>query len=231
MMTPLSNDQFLSLRQNAILIEEDHCGEKVLELSDGSFLKLFRRKRLVTSDLYRPYAERFAINAGLLADLNIPCPQIIATYKIKSINRTAVHYWPLPGSTLRQTLRDQSRKDLENTCRALGAFIATLHESGIYFRSLHLGNIIACEDLSYGLIDLADMAISARPLSTSKRKRNFQHLFRYKKDINALAPCATPLKEGYCQKLPTNKKQYFTELLDKLIIKATRTPIQQEHNQ
>ncbi|WP_435634596.1 toluene tolerance protein [Pseudomonas solani] len=231
MMTPLSNKQFLSLRQNALLIEEDHCGEKVLELSDGSFLKLFRRKRLVTSELYRPYAERFAANASQLTELHIPCPKIIATYRIKSIKRTAVHYWPLPGSTLRQVLQSLECKEIEDTCHALGSFIAGLHDAGVYFRSLHLGNIVACEDDSFGLIDIADMKISAHPLSTGMRRRNFQHLFRYRKDIAALALGSAHLVDGYCQNLPHNDKQHFTELLNKLLHETNKTHVQQEQSQ
>ena len=130
-MTPISNEQFLSLRQHAELIEADHCGEKVLKLSDGSFLKLFRRKRLISSEMYRPYAKRFALNAEILKKLQIPCPTVISTYTIASIERTAVHYWPLPGSTLRQEFRDLAGEKHASLCSTLGVFIAKLHDSGV----------------------------------------------------------------------------------------------------
>ena len=46
-------------------------------LQDGTLLKLFRRKRLITSAAIWPYAQRFADNAKKLEKLGIPCPKII----------------------------------------------------------------------------------------------------------------------------------------------------------
>lgn len=219
-MTPLSNEQFLSLRQHAELIEADHCGEKVLKLSDGSFLKLFRRKRLISSEMYRPYAKRFAVNAEMLTKLRIPCPTIISTYSIASIERTAVHYWPLPGSTLRQEFQDSAGETHASLCCSLGAFIATLHDAGVYFRSLHLGNVVNTPEGSLGLIDIADMQVLGSPISSQKRKRNFLHLFRYNKDIEKLAPHREAFVNAYCEALSARKRQNFSDYLQDLFMKA-----------
>ncbi|CAD5107046.1 phosphotransferase [Zestomonas carbonaria] len=216
-MTPLTYEQFMSLRENAELLEADHHGEKVLNLTDGSFLKLFRRKRLLSSSLYRPYAVRFARNADALKARYIPCPEIIDTYRINSIERTAVHYWPLPGETLRQCLPQQDSGTLSRTCRRLGAFIAQLHRQGVYFRSLHLGNIVLTDDSELGLIDIADMRCGARALNRNQRKRNFQHLFRYTRDIAMLQPEAIQFAAGYCSDLPPAQKAYFNEYLARLL--------------
>jgi hypothetical protein len=43
----LSHDAYLALRADATVLERDLHGEKVLQLADGSYLKLFRRKRLI----------------------------------------------------------------------------------------------------------------------------------------------------------------------------------------
>ena len=48
----LSNDEYLALRANATVLEYDLHGEKVLQLADGSYLKLFRRKRLISSSAW-----------------------------------------------------------------------------------------------------------------------------------------------------------------------------------
>lgn len=216
-MTPISNEQFLSLRQHAELIEADHHGEKVLKLSDGSFLKLFRRKRLISSELYRPYAVRFALNAESLQTLQVPCPTIIATYAIASIERTAVHYWPLPGTTLRQAFKETGERHAELTS-ALGAFIARLHHSGVYFRSLHLGNIVKTPESPLGLIDIADMKVLRNPIGNQKRKRNFRHLFRYSSDVAMLNAHRDKFIAAYCEHLNPKERNEFSEFLKNLFM-------------
>ncbi|MCK0507043.1 phosphotransferase [Aromatoleum anaerobium] len=165
------------------MIESDRHGEKVLLLPDGTYLKLFRRKRLLSSAAWHPYAQRFADNAAALARHDIPCPQVIGVFRFPSIDRDAVHYRPLHGQTLRQLIR--SSPDPERSARLrvrLGAFIAELHSQGIYFRSLHLGNVVIGESGAFGLIDIADLKVHRAPLSRLKRRRNFRHMFRYAED-------------------------------------------------
>ena len=226
-MTPISNEQFLSLRQHAELIEADHHGEKVLKLSDGSFLKLFRRKRLISSEMYRPYAVRFALNAESLKTLQIPCPTIIATYAIASIERTAVHYWPLPGATLRQAFQETGECHATLTA-ALGAFIARLHHSGVYFRSLHLGNIVKTPENPLGLIDIADMKVLRNPIGNQKRKRNFRHLFRYNADVATLDAHSDTFITAYCEHLKPKEKNEFSEFLNNLFMAPKNQRAKQE---
>ncbi|MDT3721479.1 phosphotransferase [Pseudomonas oryzihabitans] len=177
-MNSLEHQQFLDLRQGARVLEADAHGDKVLQLPDGTYLKLFRRKRLLTSAALYPYAQRFADNTRRLAQLGIPCPRILAVYRIVSISRDAVHYEPLPGQTLRQLLTE----DNPELRLRLARFIAQLHEQGIYFRSLHLGNLVLTPDGALGLIDIADLRCLDAPLSRRMRLRNFHHLLRYSQD-------------------------------------------------
>src|SRR5690606_11004632 len=121
--------------------EADSHGEKVLLLADGSFLKLFRRKRLLSSALLWPYARRFASNARQLARLGVPTLQVIALYRLQEPARHLVHYRPLPGVTLRQIRRDALPCPAQ-LFEQLGGFVARLHQQGVYFRSIHLGNIV-----------------------------------------------------------------------------------------
>ena len=46
-MQTLEHDDYLALRAGATVLEHDRYGDKVLQLADGSYLKLFRRKRLI----------------------------------------------------------------------------------------------------------------------------------------------------------------------------------------
>ncbi|WP_421548882.1 toluene tolerance protein [Pseudomonas sp. QD4] len=179
-MQALDHNHYLTLREAAEVLEADGSGDKVLRLTDGSILKLFRRKRLLTSAAWYPYAKRFADNCTRLKQRQIPCPSIRQVYRISSIQRDAVHYDPLPGQTLRQLLDDGLRGD---ALRAqLGTFIAILHERGIYFRSAHLGNIVLTPEGQLGLIDIADLKVFSRPLRKALRLRNFKHMLRYKQD-------------------------------------------------
>ena len=176
-MHVISPEQYEQLRAGAQVIEADSHGEKVLRLADGNYLKLFRRKRLLSSALLWPYARRFASNARQLARLGIPCPQVIALYKLKTPRRDIVHYQPLPGRTLRQ-LRDASQPLPEGLFEQFGRFMAELHQQGVYFRSAHLGNVVLTPEGRLGLIDIADLRRQRRPLNRALRLRNFRHMLR-----------------------------------------------------
>ncbi|MFF7706341.1 phosphotransferase [Pseudomonas sp. NPDC007930] len=179
-MRALADADYQALRQGAEVIEADASGDKVLRLADGNFIKLFRRKRLVTSAALLPYARRFALNAGHLARRGIPCPTILAIWRVPSIRRDLVHYQPLPGSTLRQVIA--AGEGSEALLAQLGAFVARLHEGGVYFRSLHLGNVVRTPSGELGLIDLADMRAYPWALRAGLCLRNFQHMLRYEQD-------------------------------------------------
>jgi tRNA A-37 threonylcarbamoyl transferase component Bud32 len=172
----LSHDAYLALRASATVVERDLHGEKVLRLEDGNYLKLFRRKRLLSSAAWYPYAQRFADNAAELRQRGIPCPEVVDVFRIAGFSRDAVRYIPLAGRTLRQVIEtDATPQDLPEK---LGRFVARLHESGIYFRSLHLGNILLTPSGALGLIDVADLRTQSRALDSNQRKRNLLRLHR-----------------------------------------------------
>jgi len=184
-MQKLDYADYQVLRQGAQVIEADGHGEKVLLLPNGDFLKLFRRKRMITSAALFPYAQRFASNTVALRNRDIPCPQILAIYRVVEIERDVVHYAPLPGDTLRQRITGATPPP-----RALltqfATFVAELHARGVYFRSLHLGNVVVTPDDELGLIDIADLRTYPWALRKSLCLRNFQHMLRYEEDRNWL---------------------------------------------
>ncbi|MFP0194707.1 MULTISPECIES: bifunctional O-antigen ligase/aminoglycoside phosphotransferase family protein [Pseudomonas] len=178
----LSASALQLLSSDAQVIEEDGLGPKVLRLSDGSFLKLFRRRRWYTSGSFNPYSERFAVNSEQLRRMGIPTPQVLNLYRLDD-GSSAVHYTPLPGHTLRQVLQGITAPAVRQALvERFGKFMAGLHEQGVYFRSLHLGNVLVLEDGEFGLIDLADLRIYPSPLSLSLRQRNLRHMQRYTVD-------------------------------------------------
>lgn len=176
---------FDALRKGAAVIEEDGLGPKVLRLEDGSFLKLFRARRWYTSGGFNPYSERFATNSEHLQQLGIASPRILDVYSLRD-GSSAVRYQPLPGLTLRQALQSLDSSLRESLIERFGRFMAQLHERGVYFRSLHLGNVLLMDDGEFGLIDVADMRIYPSPLRNTLRQRNVKHMQRYTQDRNWL---------------------------------------------
>ena len=175
-MNVLDHQEFLVLKAGAEVLEQDAHGEKVLRLTNGSLIKLFRRKRLVSSTAWYPYAQRFADNAEALAQRGIPVPRVIDIWRIPSIKRDAVHYQPLEGVTLRSLNRPESNIDLTALKKRFTDFIIHLHRLGIYFRSLHLGNVILTPAGELGLIDFSDLRIYRASLPIFMRRRNIRRM-------------------------------------------------------
>jgi len=177
------------LIEGASILEADSYGPKVYLLPDGNILKLFRRKRLFSSALLRPYSLRFIQNAARLKKLGVPTLDVLAFYKLPTPGMTAVLYRPLPGKTLRQ-LSNQEGFSWQQSLPALVELIHDLHASGVYFRSLHLGNIVVTPENTMGLIDVADMRFLRSPLPRSLARRNLQHFARYidRENLNGSFP-------------------------------------------
>ncbi|BBP57007.1 lipopolysaccharide kinase InaA family protein [Pseudomonas sp. St316] len=216
-MQTLNHSSYLALREGAKVLEADGSGDKVLLLQDGRYLKLFRRKRLFTSALLLPYACRFAHNTEALLKRDIPCPTVLGVYRIASIARDAVYYSPLEGQTIRHL--KTVGEEVDTLRFELGAFIARLHEKGVYFRSLHFGNVVLTPENTLGLIDIADLRCQRRALSDTKRLRNFAHLLRYKEDRHWLLErdAGADFIEGYSQGLPANRRTSLINALRLLL--------------
>lgn len=179
-MQPLSEAEFERLSAAAEVLEQDAHGPKVLRLPDGNMLKLFRVKRRWSSACISPYSKRFCRNALRLARLQVPTLTVMSCYRLARPGWSAVLYRPLAGDTLRQIARAGGLN--QGLLEKLGAFVAGLHDKGIYFRSLHLGNIVLTPAGDLGLIDIADLSIKPWPLFCGQRLRNFRHLCRLQED-------------------------------------------------
>lgn len=209
-MKKLSKDDYAALREGATVIEADYFGDKVLLLADGTYLKLFRVKRLLSAARFYPYSKRFVKNARKLVEKGIPTVTVIESYRIPSARRTAVHYYPLTGKTLRKL----GNIDMI-IANKLGKFIRGLHDKGIYFRSLHLGNIVVTQENRLGLIDVADMKIYREPLSEELRLRNFQHCARYQEDrLQLEAHLGTFLKGYFANEQNAEARQRVADLFN-----------------
>ncbi|MBV4505345.1 toluene tolerance protein [Pseudomonas sp. BW13M1] len=174
----LSQVDFDRLTLGAKVLEADSHGAKVYLLGDGNILKVFRRKRLISSALLRPYSQRFIDNAVRLTLAGFPTLEVISHHKLPLPGRTAVLYRPLPGETLLQLSR-KAGFSWDRQLPRLVELIRRLHRTGIYFRSLHLGNVVETPEGLLGLIDVADMRFLRAPLSPRMVQRNVQHMVRY----------------------------------------------------
>ncbi len=180
LLTRMAEAEYKRLQAGARVLEEDYRGPKVMSLTDGRIMKLFRPRKTFTSARLFPRSLRFAKNARTLQQLGIPTVAEVVCFKLETEPATGVLYQPLPGKTLRQlgvagltTAADYSQA---------GRFIASLHQMGILFRSIHLGNVVKMPEGELGLIDMADLSRQPFPLFRSQRKRNFRHLFRPDED-------------------------------------------------
>ena len=161
------------------VLEKDVRGPKVVALEDGRFLKIFHTRRHPLLARLLPAARRFERNARLLVSRDIAVPEVQELLWIdRKAGLSACLYQPMAGESLEAILRHQPER-IAGLLPALAAFIHQLHSTGIYFRSLHLGNILLRPDGNFGLIDFLDLKAGRRPLGKGLVQRNFRHLESY----------------------------------------------------
>ena len=161
------------------ILEKDARGPKVVALGNGLLLKIFHTRRYPLLARLQPAAKRFTYNAETLLEIGIAAPKVREYFWLnRKTGLSACIYQPLPGHSIEQLYR-QSPEQVHSLLPALASFIRRLHLQGIYFRSLHLGNILLLPDDNHGLIDILDMRFKRHSLSPRLVQRNLQHLRRY----------------------------------------------------
>ncbi len=153
--------------------------------------------KLLSSARLKPYARRFVENAEMLRLLGIPTPEILDYFKIEKTDIHIVRYKILPGVSIRNLLQNEpNRLDIPS----LAGFILNLHERGIFFRTIHLGNIIQLPEQSYGLIDFSDISHSGSPLRVERRAVNLAVPLKYADDMALMRKAGLPdLKDAYLE--------------------------------
>lgn len=173
---PLHDAQLANWLSEGEILEKDHFGIKVVRLTNGDILKIFRVKRAFSSANIFSNARSFCRNEKRLHQLNIPTIRVKQLYHLTTDHKTAVLYSPLVGATVIELF---NRGELtENLVQQLGVFIARLHDLGIYFRGLHSGNIVLTPEGQLGLIDISEMTIFPWRLERIRRKPNFARYWR-----------------------------------------------------
>ena len=178
-MRKLTPQQFDDLVAAAKLIEGTAEKPRVFITIDQKIIKCFRpRHRRFTSAMFRPYAKRFINNAKSLKALGIPGPNILEAYHVPERRWYVVIYDCIEG----QSLRDLVAAGDSEIINAFIAFVAKLHQQGVFFRALHLGNVLKQPDNSFALIDITDMRVKRRALTSSQRIRNIRHILKNRDD-------------------------------------------------
>jgi hypothetical protein len=117
-------------------------------------------------------------NAKGLAKRGIPTLHITQIIALPEQQSYAVRYTPLAGVEVRSLMKNQ----LQSTVEQLIPFLVHLHEKGIFFRGIHLGNIVRVNEGEFGLIDIADLSFKRGSLTLIQRVRNLSHMLKNKDD-------------------------------------------------
>ncbi|MDP8567536.1 hypothetical protein [Methylophilus aquaticus] len=197
--TLLTDEMLIDLCQGGQVIEQDVRGLKVVRLSNGDFLKIFRARRWLSGARMYSHARRFYRNALRLQARNIPTVTVKSLHHLPKAGHTAVIYQPLAGQTLRQLMQSELPA-IKSLAEKLGRFLAELHDQGIHFHSLHSGNVLLTPDGQFGLIDISDMTIYPWPLRCATRVRSFIRLGKYREEMRLLdATFWRSVMHGYSQ--------------------------------
>jgi len=175
-MKQISEHDYQDLVEGAELLKKDTHGDKVWRLVDGRIAKLFRVKRRISSARLSSYAKRFKQNSEKLKRRGIQTITVDEYVECKEIERQIIIYHYLPGETLEELFSENP--DSPELIEKFARFLARLHGDGIYFRSVHMGNVVLCENGELGIIDITDIRFSIFALRPWQRARNFYHMLR-----------------------------------------------------
>lgn len=164
------------MQASSTLLQGTPVRPGLLLTPDGQIIKTYYRRRWLSRSIIQPPAMRFARNARELLSRGFGAPVVRAVYYFPPAKMHLLTYDRLPGSDLRSVSGTDPAR-----LQALPRFLAQLHAAGVYFRGIHLGNILLDEN-RLALIDIADLSFSKRPLTPTKRARNLAHLLDHGAD-------------------------------------------------
>ncbi|MBX3708525.1 MAG: hypothetical protein KIT56_01390 [Gammaproteobacteria bacterium] len=152
---------------------------KVFEKDGNTIIKLFYpKKRLLSSDKYRPYALRFQNNILSLRMHGYDVPNVIKTEYCSELKIYLVYYQKIEG----EDIRGLANKGKLEAIQHVADLIADLHQKGIFFRSIHLENLLYKPDGTIALLDITDVRFQSTSLTMYSRYRNLKHLLQEPND-------------------------------------------------
>ncbi len=145
----------------------------------NEIIKIFNVRGYISSGFFNTYASRIIKNSIKLKDHEISSIEITNELAFQYNNRlSGVSYKYIPG----KTYRDLGNKITKEMITDLAKYISIIHKKGIYFRAMHLGNILLHNKKLF-LIDIAKIHFYPWPLFIFTRARAFRRMIKYKDDI------------------------------------------------
>ena len=181
---------------------------------DGTITKIWAvKKRFLSSNTLSPYSRRFVDNAAKLKNRGVTVPEILDHAAVEHSHIKTVTYRSLPGKSIRDLLKEEpDRVNIQSLCQ----YIHSLHEKGIFFRSIHLGNIIQLPGGDYGLIDFTDVTFFKHLVPLARRAANIAFPLRYSEDIQRIEEAGLAnIPESYLEILqpsPEEKTRFLQTL-------------------
>lgn len=216
-LKPISPEHYQQLTQDCHVLKTSRNKPAILLSNNNTVIKhIYHRSGFSSSTLW-PYAIRFMHNSQQLQAMGFIVPEVINAFRSHELHCDIITYTRLEGSSVRELWLNNQH----NALHAMPAFIAKLHQSGIYFRDLHLDNLLFHNN-QYALIDLASITIKktrirqhasqTKPLTLSMRGRNFQHLFSKQEDQIIFADFTPELFLALYQESAQLTPKYFEKL-------------------
>ena len=202
----ITEDDYTKILESGEAGPMKHGYPAVIIHPDNTITKLWAKKTgIFSSSRWKPYSARFIANANKLASYGISVPKIISHQRIQNSQTHLVRYTCLEGTSVRELL-ETNPKDVD--IPSLAKYIHGLHEQGILFRAIHLGNIIQMEENTFGLIDFTDVKFFNKPVPFLRRAANIATPLRYRKDISRIKQAKLPgLPESYLQVMRDNNQE------------------------
>ena len=183
-MRTINRVEYGHLTAGAAPLGSEFAFNNVLLRSDGVVVKRLRKRGPYSSYFIRSQAESFRRNAERLRRLGIVTVAVLDVFDYPDEKRHLVTYERLPGVTLKEVMHQES--ETGSLLPEFAAYVARLHRKGIYFRSLHFGNVLVQAGNVFGLIDVVDMRFRRHALYPWMRGRNIRHLFRRHEDAKLM---------------------------------------------
>jgi len=213
----ISLDEFEALCANAEILSGGKR-PRIIRHDTNLVSKIWYKKKKLSSDWIYPYYMRFYRNSKKLLSHGIVAPKVRGIIKVNRTWIRMVTYEEIQGLTVRDILQ---HKKGNVSITKLAHFISRLHDKGIFFASLHMGNIIKLESGDFGLIDVSNTHFFYFPLGLRNRARNLCNLLSYAKDIDLMQMgLNTNIVDEYLKHLdrPSKVKIRFKELVKKKLL-------------
>lgn len=182
-MKTLSNSELQRFIQKHRLLLGTLQRPELMLTSRQQIVKFFYPRKSISTSLFIPQAKRFRSNGIKLKQVGITAPEVSELIFCPDIPVHMAVYQYLKGDDIRNLCSKNNYPCIDK----LPSYIATLHQRGVYFRAIHLGNILQSDENELALVDITDLTVRLDQLTIFQRARNIAHLFNSTEDKQWLA--------------------------------------------